>query len=232
MKRILVTGSNRGIGLELVRQYLMRGDRVFAGCRYPKSARDLHFLEYDYPERLTLVKIDVTDSKSIDAAQTVVSQSVEGLDILFNNAGIYIGRETITNVQADDLILSMRVNAVGPVIVAQSFLGLLEDGNRPSVVNISSEAGSISSMQEFRGYSYFASKAALNMLTRALALDEHMQDIISIAIHPGWVRTSMGGSMAPLTVKESVKGIIGVVNGLSGIDSGKFLTHEGDEYPW
>lgn len=232
MRRILVTGGNRGIGLELVTQYLERGDYVLAGCRHPKGARDLHLLEYSFPDRLRLVSLDVTDCGTIDAARTQAWEYIDGIDILFNNAGIYIGKEDITNVQAEDLLLSMHINAVGPILVAQRFRELLKNGNGSRIINMSSEAGSISKMEEFRGYSYFGSKAALNMYTRALAFDEMMCGIISIALHPGWVRTDMGGKMALLTVEESVDAIIKLVDTLAPTDNGKFLTYEGEEYPW
>jgi NAD(P)-dependent dehydrogenase (short-subunit alcohol dehydrogenase family) len=133
---------------------------------------------------------------------------------------------------AETLIHTFRVNAVGPMLVAQRYLDLLQAASSPKIVNISSEAGSISRMQHHRGYAYYASKAALNMLTRALAWDESLAGVIVIAIHPGWVRTDMGGNRAPLSPAQSAAGILAIVDGLSAASSGRFYTYEGHQYPW
>jgi len=232
MKRVLITGANRGIGLELVRQSLEANDLVFAGCRFPKRARDLHLLEDSYPHLLRVLTMDVDQESTLDKARDDVEEVVEGLDVLINNAGIYIGKETILDVGAEDLMAAVRVNAVGPILVAQRFLELLRNGKSAKIVNISSEAGSISKMEGFRGYSYFGSKAILNMYTRALAFDKNTDGIIVIALHPGWVRTDMGGSIAPLSVQESAQGILSLIERLTPAHHGKFLTHDGVDHPW
>ena len=232
MKRVLVTGANRGIGLELVRQSLAVGDRVFAGCREPEKATDLLSLASTYSDRLTVLRLDVTDQATIDESRSVVQARVDGLDLLFNNAGVYVGEKSLKDVRPENLIFAVRVNAMGPILVAQRFIGLLKKGNSPKIVNISSESGSISTMQHFRGYSYFGSKAALNMYTRALAFDRETDGIVVIALHPGWVRTDMGGSEAPLTPAEAVGHILDLVQRLTADDNGKFLTGDGREYPW
>lgn len=232
MERVLVTGANRGIGLELVRQCLARGGRVFAGCRNPQQAGDLQKLSELAVPNLTLVRLDVTEEHSLDEARQLVSNQVEALDLLFNNAAINLGDEFITGVTAQRLAETLRVNAIGPVLVAQRFFDLLRQGDAPKLVNISSEAGSIGRMRHFRGYSYYGSKAALNMYTRSLALDPNLQGVIVIAMHPGWVRTDMGGQMAPLSPQDSAKRILNVVDRLTPADSGKFFTYTGDEYPW
>lgn len=232
MNRVLITGANRGIGLELVRQSLRRGDRVFAGCRNPERATDLQALATTCHSQLTVLSLDVTDEGAIDASKEIVRAQVDAVDILFNNAAVNFGDETIVNLNAETLIHTLRVNAIGPIIVAQCYLDLLKAGNSSKIINISSEAGSISRMERSRGYAYYGSKAALNMFTRALAFDINLDGVIVIALHPGWVQTDMGGSMAPLTPAESVKGILQVTDGLTKADAGKFYTYEGDEYPW
>ena len=232
MSRVLITGANRGIGLELVRQCLGNGDLVFAGCRCPEEAEDLLSSTNSCSGQLIPLKMDITDEETIDESKSMVQAQVDGLDILFNNAGAYVGGGTITDVRAEELMLALRVNAVGPILVAQRFLSLLKNGETPRIINISSESGSISKMESFRGYSYFGSKAALNMYTRALAFDKETDGIIVIALHPGWVRTDMGGSEAPLTPAEAAGRILDVVHGLIPADNGKFLTSDGKEYPW
>ncbi len=232
MRRVLVTGANRGLGFELARQCLTRGDYVFAGCRKPEQAAALKSLATIYEGRLTLLALDVTDEETLDASKEIVSAQTDSLDLLFNNAAIHPGDETITALNAETLIDTFRVNAVGPMLVARYYLDLLKAANSPKIINISSEAGSIFGMQRHRGYAYYASKAALNMFTRALAWDESLAGVIVIAIHPGWVRTDMGGDRAPLSPVESAAGILRVVDGLAGASSGRFYTYEGHEYPW
>ncbi|MGD9099841.1 MAG: SDR family oxidoreductase [Anaerolineae bacterium] len=231
-ERVLITGANRGIGLELVRQCLEQGDHVFAGCRQPQQATELHALAAAHPGQLSVLTLDVTDQESLDASRETVRAQVEALDVLFNNAAVHLGDETIRDLDVERLVRTFRVNAVGPVLVAQCYLDLLKAGNAPRIVNISSEAGSISKMERHRGYAYYGSKAALNMFTRALAWDENVEGVVVVAVHPGWVRTDMGGSMAPVAPADSAQGILRVTAGLTRADSGKFYTYQGDEYPW
>jgi NAD(P)-dependent dehydrogenase (short-subunit alcohol dehydrogenase family) len=232
VRHVLITGASRGLGFELARQCLARGDRVFAGCRQPEQAAALQSLSIEYEHRLTLVRLDVTDEETLDASKEIVSAQTDVLDLLFNNAAVHPGDETIATLNAETLIHTFRVNAVGPMLVARCYLDLLTAANSPKIINISSEAGSISRMQHHRGYAYYASKAALNMFTRALAWDQNLTGVIVIAIHPGWVRTDMGGDRAPLSPVDSAAGILEAVDGLDGASSGKFYTYEGHEYPW
>lgn len=232
MKHVLITGANRGIGLELVRQSAARGDLVFAGCRTPKKASALEELSAEYPGKVSMLPLDVSDEESIAQSAVTVAKKVDRLDIIFNNAAINMGNETLSEVKADVLLKTIHVNAVGAVLVAQKFLLLLKKGDTPKIINISSEAGSIEKMTHFRGYHYFGSKAALNMYTRSLAWDPETEGITVISIHPGWVRTDMGGSEAHLSVTQSVAGMLKVIDGLTPADNGKFYTWKGIEYPW
>jgi NAD(P)-dependent dehydrogenase (short-subunit alcohol dehydrogenase family) len=205
---------------------------VFAGCRHPEQAAALQSLAAVHEGRLTMMELDVTHEETIDASQEIVSSQTEVLDLLFNNAATNPGDETIATLSAETLLHTFRVNAAGPMLVAQRYLDLLQTASSPKIVNVSSEAGSISRMQRHRGYAYYASKAALNMLTRALAWDLGPAGVIVIAIHPGWVRTDMGGPQAPLSPAQSAAGILKVVEGLTKASSGRFYTYEGHEYPW
>jgi NAD(P)-dependent dehydrogenase (short-subunit alcohol dehydrogenase family) len=126
----------------------------------------------------------------------------------------------------------LNINAVGQMLMAKHFVDLLKAGDDPKIINISSEAGSISQMTSFRGYYYYGSKALLNMFTRALACDPEAQGIIVTMIHPGWVRTDMGGPEAHISVTQSAEGLLKVIDGLTFEDNGKFYTWEGNEYPW
>jgi NAD(P)-dependent dehydrogenase (short-subunit alcohol dehydrogenase family) len=152
--------------------------------------------------------------------------------MLINNAAFNAEGETLRTFDAEKAAQQWTVNAVGQILVAQKFLDLLKAGTDPKIINITSEAGSISTMEHFRGYYYFGSKAAMNMFSRAMAWDPDTDGIITIALHPGWVRTDMGGSDADLSVTESAEGILKVIANLTPDDNGKFYTWEGKEYPW
>jgi len=234
MQRVLITGANRGLGLEFVRQCLARGACVFAGRRNPEKASDLQTLSAAYPEQLTILTLDVTNEAAIDASVETIRSQVDGLDLLINNAGAYPRGETPTTLNAETMLQAFRLNSVAPMIVAQRCLDLLRAGNQPRIVNISSKMGSLWWKEKEGGedYSYCSSKAALNMLTRTLAFDLRSDGIIVVAINPGWVQTDMGGSTADLTPAESVGGMLKVIEGLTEAHTSKFYTVEGREHPW
>lgn len=232
MKRVLITGSNRGLGLAFTKESLSRGDRVFATCRCPDEADDLHALRARYPDQLTLLRLDVTDEETIDGSAKEVQSQEGGLDLLINNAGVNPSGERPGRLDAETMLHTFHVNAVGPMMVAQRFLDLLRAGDDPKIVNVSSTLGSLTQKSSGGGYSYSSSKAALNMLTRTLAFDLRSDDVIVVAVHPGWVRTDMGGGAAPLDPDESTRGVLQVVDDLTLSDSGKFYTYRGREAPW
>lgn len=232
MQNVLITGANRGIGYELARQYVSRGDSVVAGSRNFQSSDDLEKLAVKYPGQVEILQLDVVDEDSIERSRAIVDRTIVNLDILINNAAINLSGESLKSYQSYEAINLLRVNSIGPVLVTKGFLALLIRSGGPKVVNISSEAGSISKMTRFRGYYYYASKAALNMYTRAMALDPDLKGFIVVAMHPGWVKTDMGGSAAPLFPAESVQGMVEVIDDLKPEDSGGFFTWQGESYPW
>ncbi len=230
--RVLLTGANRGLGLEWVRQLAARGERVFATCRQPAQATALQEVAREFADRVVVLPMDVSAPESIATAVQQVAQQTAALDVVINNAGVLFEHETIANLQAQHLETACRVNAIGPLMVAQQALPLLRRGHRPVVFNISTMLASLT-LKDFGGYySYSASKAALNMLTRTLAAELRPQGIIVVAVHPGWVRTEMGGPAAPLSPETSVRGMLQLLDGLTLAHSGRFWTWEGREHPW
>jgi len=229
---VLVTGASRGIGLELVRTYAARGDRAFAACREPGRA--------DLPDGVRPVRLEVDDEASIEEAYGVAAAATAGLDLLVNNAGILdphpVAPERRDSLQAlgdltfDDAIAVLRVNSIGPLMVAQRFMPLLRRGAR--LVNISSNAGSLSDKTSGGWYAYCASKAALNMVTRGLAADLADRGVIVVSVHPGWVRTDMGTAAADLPVEEAVSALVETVDRLGPEATGCFLDSDGSIHPW
>jgi NAD(P)-dependent dehydrogenase (short-subunit alcohol dehydrogenase family) len=220
----LVTGASRGIGLELTRQLAARGDRVIAAVRDPQRHPDL--------ERLValVLPFEAADDRSIEALTTRLAG--ERLDILVNNAGIMGEAETLEEVTGDELTRAFRINAVAPVLVARALLPRLLAGARRLIVNVSSQLGSIAGNAPGFSYSYRASKAALNMLTSCLALDLRGRGVTCVAMHPGWVRTDMGGVNAPLSPEQAVRDMIATIDRLTPADSGRFIDRLGRTIPW
>ena len=231
-RRCLVTGANRGLGLEFCRQLLLRGDQVIATCRQPGKATALNTLAGEHPARLHVVPLDVADPRSHATLVTELPLLLgEGrLDLLVNNAGVLRGGERYGSVQAADLETSFRTHALGPFLLTQALSPHLSDGAR--VANISSEIGSIGLRQEFRTPSYAIGKAAQNMATSLLAQALHSRGIVVLALHPGWVRTDMGGTHAALSLQESVGGLLQVIADTPLDDSGCFLDWQGNPLPW
>lgn len=232
MTTVLITGSNRGVGLQLTRQCLERGNRVFATCRQPEKASALQDLTAQHRENLTVVALDVADVASIKTAVSHIQQQTSHIDLLLNNAGILNRDESITNLDVEILAHSFQVNAIGPMLVIQQCLPLLQASAQARIVNVTSQLGSILKLekQNWGSYSYNASKAALNVLT--LKLVHECPELISIVIHPGWVQTDMGGPQAAITAETSAAGILSVAANLTADDNGRFYIFNGDIHPW
>ncbi|XP_062997272.1 C-signal-like [Elgaria multicarinata webbii] len=248
---VLVTGSSRGIGLELVRQLVEKSNRpewIFATCRDPEGprAQDLRNLAAKY-QGVEIVQLDTTDPFSIRAAAARVTERLKGagLNLLINNAGT-VKPNTLESETPEDMIEVYKTNVIGPLVMSQAFLPLLrkaaqeknQEGmscSKAAIVNISSEAGSITNMYLWKQESgqvinYRCSKAALNMLTRCQSLGFAKDEILCISLHPGWLQTEMGNG--PTKVDEGVRAILNTLASLSEKDSGTFVNWEGKVIPW
>jgi NAD(P)-dependent dehydrogenase (short-subunit alcohol dehydrogenase family) len=233
MNTFLITGANRGIGLEITRQLLNRGERLIATCRQPMKANALQALDEQFSEQITILPLDVANAASIQAAANASQRIVTHLDVLINNAGILDGNETLATFDPDVMQQTFDVNAIGAMRVTAQFLPLLQKAGRAKIINITSQLGSLQAMKPNWGrYSYNSSKAALNMLTRMLAFDLKDEGISVICVHPGWVKTDMGGTNADITLNESASGILNVIDNLSLEQTGRFFTYTGDDHPW
>ncbi len=232
MRSVLITGSNRGLGLEWVRQYAAAGWRVYATCRRPDLAAELEQLAAAHPH-VSVHGLDVTEAGTIKAAAGLVGR--DGLDLLVNNAGVYFerwGKDVLGKVDYRDWEQTFRVNTLGAMRVTEALVEPLARGNRPLVVAITSHMGSIADITSPRDYAYRSSKAALNAAMKGLSADLAPRGIGVLMLHPGWVRTRMGGATAPLTPEESVSAMRGLVEEFELSRSGTFLRYDGSEIPW
>lgn len=221
---VLITGANRGLGLEFARQYKAAGWQVIGTARKPDSATDLKELG------VTVLQLDVTDDDSVAGlAQNLGDQPI---DMLINNAGILPSQNTLQDTNIETVALILDVNTLGPLRVTQALLPNLADGERKTIVNITSGLGSIAQNQSGRFYGYRESKAALNMLSRTLAAELRGDGFIVVAMDPGWVQTDMGGPNATLTPEQSISGMKSVIDSLTVEDTGTYRRHDGATVPW
>lgn len=233
MQRVLVTGANRGIGLALVEAYATDGAKVFATCRHPDQATDLHALSRRYVDQVIPIELDVTDQASIDGAAAAVSQQTDALDVLYNNAGILPSNhdQSFENITFETLMDTLRVNSAAPLMVAKAFIGLLEKGDQPRIINVSSDAGSLNHAGG-SWYAYNTSKAALNMISRLMGKELIRRGIIAIAINPGWASSDMGGKGAPLTTAQSAASMKRFAASLKREQSGFYFNYGGHQLEW
>jgi NAD(P)-dependent dehydrogenase (short-subunit alcohol dehydrogenase family) len=235
LQRIFITGTNRGIGLEMVRLFSQRAEtHVFAACRKPDDAAELKALAAQHPNSITIIPLETTDQNSINGAAEKVAAQVDGLELLINNAAINPSRpkQLFGEMTAEMMLSTLHVNAVAPLMVVQAFATLLKAGSQAKIVNISSGLGSLTRKTTGGLYGYGPSKAALNMVTRGLAADLKPFGITTISLHPGWVQTDMGSREADLTPSQSVEAILKIVDGLTEKDNGTFLRWDGEMLPW
>lgn len=221
---VLITGANRGLGLEFARQYSDDGWTVIGTARSPERATDLNALDVE------VMQLDVTDAESVTRLATVLDG--RAIDMLINNAGIFPRYNALAETELDTVSLILDVNLIGPMRVTQALLPNLEAGDQKKIVNISSGLGSIEKNGFGRFYGYRESKAALNMFSKTLAVELADQGFTVLAQHPGWVQTDMGGPQADLTPEEAITGMRAVIDNATPEDSGTFWSVTGEQEPW
>ena len=221
----VVTGANRGIGAEWVNQLLEKGWTVYAGYR-----KNLDKLEHVSDSNLFIHQLDVQSNQSV----VNFCNQVEGpIDLLVNNAGVGDGRWQKLEDTDDKWSLDvLDINAIGPVRMIQALYGKMSHDKLTKVAMISSLMGSIDDCKSGRSYAYRASKSALNMFTMAMKNEAKENNITFAILHPGWVKTDMGGSLAPVTMSESVDGMMKVLESQTLENSGRFIQFDGEILPW
>jgi len=227
---ILITGANRGIGLELTRQFSEDGWQVLACCRSPEAAEALKALTSEY-STLEIFPLDVTNYDQLTALSMQLKD--RPIDILLSNAGIYGPRGyAFGEVDAAAWRQVLEVNTIAPLMLAQAFIEQVAISRQKLVAVISSKMGSIADNSSGGSYIYRTSKTALNQVVKSIAKDVEGRDISAISLHPGWVRTEMGGSNGEIDVNESAAGLKQVLTGATLTQSGHFFNFDGSEIPW
>jgi NAD(P)-dependent dehydrogenase (short-subunit alcohol dehydrogenase family) len=224
-----ISGANRGIGLELARQLKARGDRVTAGVRNEEARAALAARLAPQHAQVDAVTFDMRDSAAMTNAAAAVDAPI---DVLFANAGAFGPQHQSTlDMDFSAAVDLFSINTLGPFRLAQALLPKLRGAANPRIALMSSELGSMSNVNPPTAI-YSATKAALNKFAQCLAVELQPQGVSVVALHPGWVRTDMGGPNAPLNVTESAAGLIATVDGLTIEDSGSFLNYRGETLVW
>ncbi|WP_342565004.1 SDR family oxidoreductase [Paenibacillus sp. FSL R7-0345] len=211
MENILITGAGRGLGLDLTAEALERGYSVIAGVRNPDGqAEGLSKLAADYGDKLTIAKLDVTDETGIAALAAELKEQGRTLGAIINNAAVLTARNTpVEALDLEDMLTTMDINLYGPIRVVKHFLPLLTEAE-PSIINISSEAGSITNAYP-GDYPYSISKTALNMFSQQLHVYLQERGVHVLSVHPGWMHTDMGGEQAPTDPRHSAGGVLDLI---------------------
>lgn len=228
MATVLITGTNRGIGLEFVKQYAEEGWQVLACCREPASASALQGLARQHSS-LRLFALDVADFTQIDALALQLKD--QPIDVLINNAGVYPA-SSFGNMDYDRWAAAYKVNSMAPLKMAEAFTSHIAKSTLKKVATLSSKMGSLDDNTSGGSYSYRASKAAANMVMKSLSIDLKSFGISVVTLHPGWVQTDMGGSNALIDTTTSVRGLREVIANLTLSNSGKFIAYDGNEIAW
>lgn len=227
--KIFITGANRGLGLSLATIGAERGHTILAGVRQVDQAKALNQLKERFPEKVWIYHVDVANEDSITEAAKTIAGELGSIDVIINNAGILLGRDNkIEEIDFKDIEDSFSVNLYGPMRVVKHFLPLLSKGVNPAIINVSSESGSIHN--SYGGdYPYAISKTGLNMFSEQLSKLLREKNTLVYAVHPGWIKTDMGGEKAPGSPIETANGILDIVERKKKVTSEySFIDHEGN----
>tara|TARA_B100000902_G_C27315509_1_gene921055 strand:- start:1078 stop:1755 length:678 start_codon:yes stop_codon:yes gene_type:complete len=225
MSNILIIGANRGLGLEFARQYSELGHHIFATTRNKSKSDQLVAIA-----NTTVLELDLNEDKSID--RFIDEMSSIKIDILIHNSGIFRDEQLNEDLEIDAWMNEMRINAITPIIVARKLKQNMLEGEDKKIIFISSQMGSIDDNYSGRFYFYRSSKSALNSAAKSLAIDWKDKDISVLMLHPGWVKTDMGGESAKLEIPDSIQHMIQVINDLNLETSGSFVNYEGNKLEW
>lgn len=226
---VLITGANRGLGLEFVKQYAEAGWQVIACCRWPDEAKALQALAERHAEQVEVHQLDVANFEEIDALALILQG--RAIDLLINNAGVYPQSE-FGDIDYEAWAEAFHINSMAPMKMVEAFVGHVAASNLKKIVTLSSKMGSLDDNNSGGSYIYRSTKTAVNMVMKSLSIDLKPRGIASTILHPGWVRTEMGGPNGLIDAPESVAGLRRVIENLTLENSGRFVAYDGKEIAW
>ena len=230
MTNVLVTGANRGLGLGFVKNYLGKNVNVVGTTRDLKSSKELLAIKERFPNNLEIFELDLLkESAGYTLANFLGDKPI---DILINNAGVGSSNQHLQAVSPKPWLEMLKVNLIAPLMVTQSIIDNVKKGSDKKIYFLSSQLGSIADNTSGGMYMYRSSKTGLNQVVKSLSVDLKPQGITVVSLHPGWVKTDMGGPNAPVSIDESIEGMMQVIDSTDIRDTGRFLNYDGKELPW
>ena len=230
MKNILITGANRGLGLGFAKKCLKKDVHVLATVRDIKGSKELLALKERFPNNLEIFELDLLKKKAGYTLANFLGD--RPIDILINNAGVGSTNQHFEAVSPKPWLEVLKVNLIAPLMVTQSIINNVKKGSDKKIYFLSSQLGSIADNTSGGMYIYRSSKTGLNQIVKSLSVDLKPQGITVVSLHPGWVKTDMGGPNAPVSIDESIEGMTQVIHTTDIRDTGRFLNYDGKELPW
>ena len=230
MKNILITGASRGLGLGFAKKCLKKDIHVLATVRDIKGSKELLALKEKFPNNLEIFELDLLKESAGDILANFWGE--RPIDILINNAGVGSTNQHFEAVSPKPWLEVLKVNLIAPLMITQSIINNVKKGSDKKIYFLSSQLGSIGDNASGGMYIYRSSKTGLNQVVKSLSVDLKPQGITVVALHPGWVKTDMGGANAPVSIDESIEGMIQVIDTTDIRDTGRFLNYDGKELPW
>ena len=230
MTNVVITGANRGLGLGFVKNYLGKNIDVVSTTRDLKSSKELLALKEKFPNNLEIFELDLLKESAGDTLANFLGE--RPIDILINNAGVGSANQHFEAVSPKPWLEVLTVNLIAPLMVTQSIIDNVKKGVAKKIYFLSSQLGSIEDNTSGGMYIYRSSKTGLNQVVKSLSVDLKPQGITVVSLHPGWVKTDMGGPNAPVSIDESIEGMTQVIHTTDIRDTGRFLNYDGKELPW
>ena len=230
MINVLITGANRGLGLGFVKKYLEKNANVLCTTRDISSSKELLKCKERYPNNIEIFELDLLKE---NGAETLANQ-LNGMpiDILINNAGVGSSNQHFEAVSSKPWLEVLKVNLIAPLIITQSLIENVKKSSAKKIYFLSSQLGSIGDNTSGGMYVYRSSKTGLNQVVKSLSVDLKPEGITVVSLHPGWVKTDMGGPNAPVSIDKSIEGMTKVIDRTDINDTGRFLNYDGTELPW
>ena len=230
MTNVLITGANRGLGLGFVKSFLAKNVNVICTTRNIPGSKELLECKKKYPKNLQILELDLLGENSENALSDLLSD--KPIDIFINNAGVGNSNQRFGVVSSKPWVEVLKVNLIAPLTVTQSIIENIKKGSDKKIYFLSSQLGSIEDNTSGGMYIYRSSKTALNQVVKSLSVDLKPMGITVISLHPGWVKTDMGGPNAPVSIDESIKGMMKVIDATDIRNTGTFLNFDGQGLPW
>ena len=230
MTNVLITGANRGLGLGFVKKYLEKNVNVFCTTRDVLGSKEILDCKEKHPNKLEIFELDLLEEGTPSVLANLLDD--RPIDIFINNAGVGNSNQRFGVVSSKPWLEVLKVNLIAPLTLAQSIIENIKKGSDKKIYFLSSQLGSIKDNTSGGIYIYRSSKTALNQVVKSLSVDLKPMGITVISLHPGWVKTDMGGTNAPVSIDESIKGLMKVIDTTDIRNTGTFLNFDGQGLPW